>query len=133
MPGPVPKRSNQRRRRDSSAVSLRTVQVDGVVEVPAADESWHPIAGAWYTSLAESAQSQFYEPSDWAYAFVWAEVLSRQLASGRPSARMLASWQSAASDLLTTEASRRRVRVEVDRRQLQSVPEPSQIDDYRNL
>lgn len=74
-------------------------------------------------------QSKFYEPSDWAYAVIWAEVLSRQL-EGRMSARMLASWASAATDLLTTEAARRRVRVEVDRRVLSPVPEtPKDLHD----
>lgn len=95
--------------------------MDGTVAIPAADESWHPLARAWFDSLAISAQSKFYEPSDWAYAVVWTEILSRQLV-GRPSARMMAAWHSAATDLLTTEAARRRVRVEVDRRILSSVP-----------
>ena len=94
------------------------------------DESWHPIARAWYDSLAISAQSKFYEPSDWAYAYVWAEVLSRQLEGGRLSARMMASWASTAADLLTTEAARRRVRVEVDRRVHSPVPEtPKDLHD----
>ena len=121
MPGPVPKRSDLRRRRVSPGNRPERVEVVGPVEIPFADESWHPIARAWFDSLAISAQSRFYEPSDWAYAVVWTEVLSRQL-EGRMSARMLALWQTASNDLLTTEASRRRVRVEVDRRTLSSVP-----------
>ena len=121
MPGPVPKRSHQRRRRVAPGNRPERVEVVGAVEIPPAEESWHPIARAWYVSLGVSAQVKFYEPSDWAQARLWAEVLSRQLA-GRPSASMMATWQTAANDLLTTEASRRRVRVEVDRRALHSVP-----------
>ena len=121
QPHRVPKRSNQRRRRVAPGSRPERVDVVGAVEIPTPDEAWHPIARAWYDSLAISAQVKFYEPSDWSYARIWAEVLSRQL-EGRPSAQMMATWQTAANDLLTTEASRRRVRVEVDRRTLSSVP-----------
>lgn len=133
MPGPVPKRENERRRREPTYRRPQTVEVVGSVEIPAKDELWHPLAAAWFESLAESAQSRFYEPSDWAYARVWADVLSRQLEC-RPSARMLAAWQTAANDLLTTEAARRRVRMEVERRSLASVPDvPTTLVEYRDL
>lgn len=45
----------------------------------ASDERWHPVAKRWFDSLAESAQSKFYEPSDWALAFIIAESISRDL------------------------------------------------------
>jgi hypothetical protein len=134
MPGPVPKRASERRRRGSEYKLHEAVQVEGVVEYPSADESWHPMARDWFESLKESAQSKFYEPSDWSYAVVWTEVLSRQLSASRVSAHMMACWSSAATDLLTTEAARRRVRMEVNRRALSAVPEPSSnLDSYRDL
>lgn len=132
--GPVPKRSDQRRRRNKPDTALRSVKVHGVVDVPAADEEWHPIAHGWYVSLAESGQSRFYEPSDWAQARLWAEILSRQLASGRVSAQMMAAWSSAATELLTTEGARRRARMEIERSALSAVDEPvTALDDYRDL
>lgn len=46
---------------------------------PAPDKDWHPIALRWYTSLAGSGQSEFYEESDWALAQLVAESISRDL------------------------------------------------------
>jgi hypothetical protein len=132
--GPVPKRADQRRRRNKPDTALRSVKVSGAVDVPDPDEDWHPIAHAWYVSLAESGQSRFYEPSDWAQARLWAEILSRQLLSGRISAQMMATWSSAATELLTTEGARRRARMEIERDILSAVDEPvTVLDDYRDL
>jgi hypothetical protein len=64
-------------------------------------------------SLAESGQSQFYEPSDWAVARYVAEVMSRNLADGNMSAVMFAAVMSAMTELLTTEGARRRARLEL--------------------
>ena len=130
----VPKRADQRRRRNKPDRPLTKVPVVGAVEVPEPDGEWHPIAHAWYLSLAESGQSRFYEPSDWAQAKLWAEILSRQLQAGRISAQMMATWQSAATELLTTEGARRRARMEIQRNALAAVDEPvTVLDDYRDL
>lgn len=51
----------------------------------------------------------------------------------RFSARLMGTWQTAANDLLTTEAARRRVRVEVERRTLTSVSNPTSLGGYRDL
>lgn len=113
--GPVPTRSDQRRRQNKNPEGIATVKGPGVrAEQPPADESWHSMARDWYESLASSGQARWYQPSDWQTARVWAELLSRQLASGRPSAQMIAAWQQAATELLTTEGARRRARVELE-------------------
>jgi hypothetical protein len=132
--GPIPKRASERRRQNKPATPTTTVKVQGVVEIPEPDGQWHPIAHAWYVSLGESAQSRYYEPSDWAQARIWAEVLSRQLQAGRISGQMMATWQSGANDLLTTEGVRRRARMEIERNTLSAVDEPvTVLDDYRDL
>lgn len=116
MPGPVPKRSDQRRRRNKPAGGeITRARAAAPAAAPKADPDWHPIARGWFEALGESGQSQYYEPSDWATARVWAELLSRQLESGRPSAQMIASWSSGATELLTTEGARRRARMELER------------------
>ncbi|NUT04711.1 MAG: hypothetical protein HOV76_14625 [Hamadaea sp.] len=113
--GPVPTRSDQRRRQNKNPEGIATAKAPGVVaEQPAASRSWHPMARDWYRSLGKSGQARFYQPSDWQTARVWAELLSRQLESGRPSAQMVAAWQQAATELLTTEGARRRARVELE-------------------
>jgi hypothetical protein len=114
--GPVPTRSDHRRRQNKNPEGIETVKAPGAghVEQPPADPSWHELALDWYQSLAESGQARWYQPSDWQTARVWAEILSRQLAGGRVSAQMIAAWAGAATELLTTEGSRRRARVELE-------------------
>lgn len=115
MPGPIPKRSDQRRRRNKENGSVTKAAGGAHVSgTPEADPDWHPIAREWFESLGASGQSQFYEPSDWATARVWAHLLSVTLESGRPSAQMIASWSGGATELLTTEGARRRARVELE-------------------
>lgn len=97
MPGPMPKRSTERRRRNKDGGEVLVVNLDeaisGEIEIPAppmkvvkdndgneAETSvWHPIAEQWYLSLAHSGQAIFMEPSDWATAYAMAETLSREL------------------------------------------------------
>jgi len=128
---PVPKHSSERRRRNKDAEPTRAPS-SGEAKPPPASRDWHPVAREWFQSLKKSGQSVFYEQSDWATAKVWAEMLSRQLESGRPSSQMMAAWHSAAQELLTTEGSRRRVRVELER--VEDAGEDAQvaaIEDYR--
>lgn len=115
--GPVPKRSSERRRRNKeSAVEILPALKPGTVAQPPAKSTWHPIAKSWYASLAESGQAQFFEPSDWWYAQYLAEALTVNLRQGKKfSAMLFAAVQSGMNDLLTTEAARRRVRLEIDR------------------
>ena len=118
--GPIPKRDDQLRRprgasRGGQAAKVAVVTGASKVAVPPADDAWHPMARAWYGSLAESGQHAWYEPSDWQVARVWAEVLSRQLAAERISAVMVQAWAASASELLTTEGARRRARLELER------------------
>lgn len=112
--GPIAKRAEERRRRNK--VDTDTVEMIGKVDVPPANEEWHPIAVDWYESLAKSGQAKYYEPSDWAAAQLLANQMSGMLLSGKPSAVMFAAVWSAMGDLLTTEGERRRVRLEVNRK-----------------
>lgn len=130
MPGPVPKRSSERRRRNKSN-DVDLVGYDGPVEQPPTSEHWHQIAADWYSSLAESGQAQFYEPSDWQTARYVAEAMTRNLEASRFSAQMFAAVNSAMTDLLTTEGSRRRARLEIDRGSAEDNSPVTAIDDYR--
>lgn len=104
MPGPVPKRSDERRRRNIPAGGP-TVQVDleaiadgaeadsleALIALPiaipepieATDEDdrggWHPMARELWDSFSRSGQALFWEPSDWAIAKLICESLSRDL------------------------------------------------------
>ena len=115
--GPLPKRSDQRVRRNKPDVPVEKVQSLGLVEVPPLMvEDPHPITEYWYGALRDSVQSRFYQPSDWATANLLAFKIDRELRS-RGSAQMMAVIQSMNNDLLATEGARRRVKIEVERDQ----------------
>lgn len=115
--GPVPKRADQRHghRAKSGVASITRGLSADLVPVPDPDPGWHPLAREWFVSLGKSGQHFYYQPSDWATASIWAEVLSTQLFSDRMSAVMIQAWASAAGELLTTEGARRRGRLELER------------------
>lgn len=120
MPGPPPKRSDQRRRRnkpDESQPNLTVVKDEAprpVVKAPRVSPSWHPLMKDWFRSLKQSGQARFYEPSDWQTARLLAEVMSQELNNGEGvKASMLAEFNRAAASLMTTEGERRRLRVEL--------------------
>ena len=72
--GTIPKRSDQRRRTNKEGrPDILTISGDPV-EAPALRPGLHPLAAAWYESLAISGQSRYYEPSDWMMAQVLAEA-----------------------------------------------------------
>jgi hypothetical protein len=136
--GPIPKRIGDRlgnlTKADRAAVTQ--VTMTGPVKVPPAGRHWHPLARDWYRSLAESGQSRYYEPSDWQAARLVAEQLTRLMKLPEPfvdSPAFRTIWATM-NDLLTTEASRRRVKFEVSRKPLASAPASvAKIDDYRAL
>ena len=101
---------------------------------PQLSEDTHPVARAWYDSLASSGQSDYLEPSDWAAAVYVAEAISCNLAARRFSHQVFATIFSAMADLLTTEAPRRGVRVEIERaRDEEESTGVAAINDYRAM
>ncbi|MER5312685.1 hypothetical protein ABT034_33485 [Streptomyces sp. NPDC002773] len=104
-------------------------------DLPEPDALWHPIATDWYLSLRDSGQAAFYQPSDWAMARYAAELMSRGLSEDRPpNGQYVAALNSVMSSLLTTEGDRRRVRIELERKQAVKVVPASvtAIADYRS-
>jgi hypothetical protein len=138
--GPIPKRSEERRRRNKDdgpeLIQAPAGTPGDLPDLPDSDPLWHPIAADWYLSLRESGQSAFYEPSDWAMARYAAHVMSQVLLSDRgPNGQLVAALNSVMSSLLTTEGDRRRARLELERKKpagakLASV---SPLDSYRDI
>lgn len=150
--GPPPKRDAERRRANDPALGAATVAPGAAeVVVPPPDPEWHPVARMWFESLAGSGQSVFYEPSDWATAYMIAESMSRELGSqpvvvgsGKdatvemhklpPKGASLAAWLKAMTSLMVTEGDRRRLRLELARPVADGEPEGgsvSELDQYR--
>ena len=141
-PGPVPKKDAERRRRNKtpesgrslSSIPAEVVNVDellaGDVEIPVPDEDWHPIARQVYEAQVRSGQVIWMEPSDWAMLYLLCESISRDL---NPQVvgitedgdvvkdviplkgASLSSYLKAFEALLMAEGGRRRLRIELER------------------
>ncbi|OKI45103.1 phage terminase small subunit [Micromonospora sp. CB01531] len=116
MPGPVPNREDDlarprsRKGKDQVAVTKGEARP---VRVPNADPEWHPIARKLWDGLKSSGQADFYQNSDWAFAYSLCEDLSVYKQSGKRSGQMLQTIYSAFERLLVAEGDRRRVRIEL--------------------
>lgn len=142
MPGPVPKKDAERRRRNKkpesegslSAIPAQVVNVDellvGEVEIPVPDERWHPIARQVYEAQMKSGQVLWMEPSDWSMLYLLCESISRDLnpqvvgitEEGEVVKEIiplkgasLSSYLKAFEALLMAEGGRRRLRIELER------------------
>lgn len=127
--GPSPKRESQRRRTNKPETPVVQVAVAGSVVVPEPDLEWHAIARMLWDGMAGSGQSAWYEPSDWAAAFVLCESVSREFCDQPvvsrdgdvqwvkmpPRAAALAAWRSQMAALMVSEGDRRRASVELTR------------------
>lgn len=114
--GPVPKRDEERIRRNKPDEPTTVIQMIGQVGPPALGiENPHPLVQEMYDSLIESGQAKYFEPSDWQFARFTMVFVNDLLRTSRPSAVMLQTVNSMLADLLFTEAQRRRVRMEVER------------------
>lgn len=147
MTGPPPKRAAQRRRQNKPAVPMETAPGAVNVEVPKPNAQWHPAAKRWFVSLGQSGQAIFYEPSDWAAAYVVAESMSRELkpqvvghtedgkpimAAMPPKGASLTAWLRAMTVLMATEGDRRRLRLELQRGSSEEAePDVSELAEYR--
>ena len=109
-----------------------------------ADEHWHDIAKWWYESLARSGQSIYYQPSDWATAYLLAESMSRDLKpqfvgldeEGEPKFAViplkgasLAAYLKGFTVLMVTEGDRRRMNLELERSSLKGQERGVAADD----
>jgi hypothetical protein len=128
-PGPIPKRSEERRRRNKDN-PIDMVAVIGKVKPAPCPVGLHPQARSWYRSFTASGMAKYYESTDWQQLRVLAIILSKLLASPRVSAQLFAAWASAVSELGPTEGSRRRMHIEIQRSKSSAEP-VSNIEAYR--
>src|SRR5690606_6408633 len=134
--GPIGKRTDQLR--GHGAASARE---DAGVERPKADDlhwpkpldHWHPLVIEWYESLQKPAIACFLQQTDGAQARLVAQRITDQMGgSGRVSAAALAARLSAMDSLVTSEGARRRLRIEVGRRDEREAAPVLDIVDRRN-
>lgn len=144
--GPIPKRDAERRRTNKAERPTDRVRVFGRAKAPATPREWHPVARRLYDSLKTSGQSAFYEPSDWATAFLICESLSRDLKPvvifvsdegevttfEKPvSGQAMQAYLKGLAALGTTEGERRRMRIEIDHGDAKDDDGPTTLEAYR--
>ena len=113
---PMPKRSDQRIRRNRVEPPTKVTAIGTVLKPDSLGfDDPHPLTVEYWESLHSSAQSRFFEDSDWAHFKAVLHFLDMQLKSSRPGAQMLQALFKELGDLLVTEGSRRRLRLEIDR------------------
>jgi hypothetical protein len=117
MPGPVPKREEDRARTNAPEIPIETIEVYGEVTPPELNLPFgaDQMVIDFYESLKKSAFAKYYEPSDWEYARLACFIMQRIVSTNRPSAEMFKALQTALSNLLVTEGDRRRLRIEIAR------------------
>lgn len=166
MPGPPPKRSDERRRRnvptggpvtkldvenlegadDPDSLAYLIKQPIQIPEPPVADEGdpsgtrdWDPVALQMWESFKRSGQALFWEPSDWAVAYLICESISRdmkpQVVGVSPANEFgpaevvkeriplkgasLSAYAKMFGQLMLTEGERRRLSIELERTRVQ--------------
>lgn len=145
--GPIPKRDAERRRCNKPDRPTDTLVSTVRAKAPAPDKDWHPIARRLYVSLKKSAQSQFFQASDWATAYLLAESISRDLSpqvvgidprGGTAvietiplKGASLAAYLKAFAALGMTEGDRRRMRIEIEPPAAKTPAGVTEMNEYR--
>lgn len=128
--GPVPNRTDQRRRANKPEIEVDSAPGATDVEIPEPADHWLPMCRRWYESLAESGQSRWYEPSDWAQAYLLTEMLDREMQKAKGANGMVISaWMHGAAELMTTEGARRRMRIELAKGNQGDPDKDNAVDD----
>lgn len=124
MPGPAPKPESQRRRRNKpkSFGEAEPEVVAAAVDAPELGiDGAHHLVVDLYASLAESVEGRFYSPADWQRARLEMHYLNELLLGDKtPGAMAWATVQSALGSLLVSPADKRRLGIELQRKQVDS-------------
>lgn len=132
MPGPVAKRSDRKignpHRNDPMEQGTSGVEVAWTQANP----DWPDFVRRWYRSLAVSGQAQYYEQADAEYAYMWADIMANEMQKAKPNAQVLMGWNNACVQLLATEGSRRRARIELNREKPKTIESPVDLSDVQS-
>lgn len=113
--GPIPKRSEDRHRRNEPVSPVVEAAGADEVPVPPAGEDWHPIAKRLWDATKESGQVKFYEPSDWALLYSLMDDLTYAKKCEKRPAGLIETIYGQLGNLLISEGDRRRVQIELHR------------------
>ncbi len=136
MPGPTPNHSDdlarERSRKGGDAGRPISSGERRKVVIPRADKDWHPIAKRIWEAMKVSGQEDYYQQTDWAYAYSLCDDLTYYKKAERRSPEMLKAIMTAMERLLLTEGDRRRARIELAEPEPETEPASVHaIDQYK--
>jgi len=134
-PGPIPKRDDERVRRNKTGedgLETQSFNMDEKVKIPS-KKFIHPTVEGLWKAIKTSVNVMYYEPSDWWYAILTLELWDDILSAGkRPGAMELSALDSMLQRMLITEADRRRVKIEAKRGTTEAEKAHKASDFYRD-
>lgn len=123
--GPIPKRDEERIRRNIPEDPTVTIQMPGRVEIPELGDvshlgETHPLVFDMYEAMKNSASVKYFEPTDWVFARLTLHTLNAELIAAKHNGKPVGAMKLTAitqmlSALLLTEGDRRRARLEIER------------------
>lgn len=115
-PGPIPKRSEARTRRNKTSEGGIALKKGVALEYTPrpADPDWDDAVANLYESLFRSGMAAYYQQTDAEYAWLICSEFSEYRNSTRKSAVMFAGLISSLAGLGVTEGERRRIQIELD-------------------
>lgn len=91
------------------------MEFSATVRVPEADEDWSDIAKYSWEAFVQSPLNQYYAETDLAFGWMACDAIDRAYKAG--SAMLIQSAESMMRSALFNEADRRRVRIEITRKE----------------
>lgn len=116
-PGPIPKRSTERTRRNAQGEDGLTVKKGEALPYawPEPNPEWDEVVTDFYNSFKLSGMAYYYQQTDVQWIFIGCEEMHKYR-TGRGSAMHLQAILSIFNqDLGVTEGSRRKIKIELDK------------------
>lgn len=129
MPGPIPKRSEERTRRNAAGedgIELKKGEAQPY-SWTRADPDWDEPTRDFYYSFRKSGMAAYFQQTDVQWLWLACDELARYRAMGKQSAMLLGSIiQMLNSGFGITEGERRRLKIELD------VPQEAESDEVND-
>lgn len=129
MSSPIPKRSEERRRTNSTEPTRSAA--GPLVAAPPPRDAWDARVRAWYEGAAVSGQTRYYEASDWQQLLLAGDLLDLFHAYG--TVGVLDQFARMCSRLLLTEGDRRTAHVELVREVVDDAGQSASVRMRRTL
>lgn len=139
MPGPAPKRKDEvlghARVAKEAELPVDKIESSAELRIMEPDPDWSEIAKYAYRAFLDSPLNQFYTETD--IAFGWMTANAIHIADKKKSAMLISAAESMMRASLFSESDRRRVRIEVTRKEPEQNPtaakHKNELEERRRL